>query len=123
MTNETLVMYTYNGDANLDGKVNADDYFIIDSNYNKSGSVFGFNNGDFNYDGQINGDDYFAIDSGFAGQARALRDWCTTGRLVRGFATSRDPGRCIRRSRAGFHQPVRSRRRRTCAPQAPGAAR
>ena len=34
---DTLVMYTYAGDANLDGKVDADDYFQIDTNYNKSG--------------------------------------------------------------------------------------
>ncbi len=63
---DTLVMYTYNGDANLDGKVDADDYFQIDSNYNKSGTSFGFNKGDFNYDGVINGDDYFLIDSAYS---------------------------------------------------------
>jgi hypothetical protein len=56
-------MYTYAGDANLSGKIDADDYFRIDSNYNKSGTATGFFNGDFNYDGQINGDDYFLIDS------------------------------------------------------------
>jgi autotransporter-associated beta strand protein len=61
--NDALVMYTYAGDANLSGKIDADDYFQIDSNYNKSGSVSGFFKGDFNYDGQINGDDYFLIDS------------------------------------------------------------
>jgi len=66
---DTLVMYTYNGDANLSGKVDADDYFVIDSNYNKNGSVFGWIKGDFNYDGQINGDDYAAIDAGFAASA------------------------------------------------------
>src|SRR5688572_18518384 len=27
---DTLIKYTYNGDANGDGKINADDYFIID---------------------------------------------------------------------------------------------
>ena len=64
---DVLVMYTYTGDANLDGKINADDYFQIDSHYNKldnaSKSWF---NGDFNYDGQISGDDYFLIDNAFA---------------------------------------------------------
>ena len=64
-----LIRYTYAGDANLDGKIDADDYFILDSNYNKSGTVFGFGNGDFNYDGKINGDDYFIIDANFAGQS------------------------------------------------------
>jgi len=28
---DTLVMYTYGGDANLDGKINVDDYGHIDS--------------------------------------------------------------------------------------------
>ena len=34
-----------NGDANLSGTVDADDYFQIDSYINKSGSSFGFSNG------------------------------------------------------------------------------
>src|SRR5439155_15338672 len=59
---DVLVMYTYGGDANLDGLVNGDDYFQIDSHVNQSGAV-GYFNGDFNYDGAINGDDYFIIDS------------------------------------------------------------
>ena len=58
-----LVKYTYGGDANLDGTLNGDDYFQIDSHSNQSGSVFGYFNGDFNLDGEINGDDYFIIDS------------------------------------------------------------
>jgi autotransporter-associated beta strand protein len=65
---DILVMYTYNGDANLSANVDADDYFIIDSNYNKSGTVFGYSKGDFNYDGVINGDDFALIDAGFSGQ-------------------------------------------------------
>jgi hypothetical protein len=72
---DTLVMYTYTGDANLDGKVNADDYFQIDSHYNKSAnSAKSWFNGDFNYDGKINGDDYFLIDNAFAGQAAPFSD-------------------------------------------------
>ena len=61
--NDTLVMYTFGGDANLDGTLNGDDYFQIDSHFNQAGVVFGYVNGDFNYDGDINGDDYFIIDS------------------------------------------------------------
>jgi hypothetical protein len=57
-----LVMFTWGGDANLDGKINIDDYGQIDSNVSKSGSVFGWLNGDFNYDGKINIDDYGIID-------------------------------------------------------------
>ena len=64
-----LIRYTYTGDANLDGKIDADDYFVIDRDYNKSGSVFGYASGDFNYDGKINGDDYFIIDSNYVAQS------------------------------------------------------
>ena len=59
---DVLVMYTYGGDANLDGKINVDDYGRIDGNVASSGSVFGWSNGDFNYDGKINIDDYGIID-------------------------------------------------------------
>jgi len=65
---DTLVRYTFNGDANLSGAVDADDYFIIDSNYHRSGLVFGFARGDFNYDGSIDGDDYFLIDQAYSAE-------------------------------------------------------
>ena len=63
-------MYTFAGDANLSGHIDADDYFQIDSHYNKNGtnSAISYINGDFNYDGVINGDDYFLIDSNYAAQ-------------------------------------------------------
>src|SRR5207247_2807754 len=57
---ETLVMYTYGGDANLDGKINVDDYGHIDSSIPIG--LSGWFNGDFNYDGKINVDDYGIID-------------------------------------------------------------
>src|SRR5207247_8516762 len=57
---DTLVMYTYGGDANRDGKINVDDYGRID--FNSSLGVSGWFNGDFNYDGKINVDDYGIID-------------------------------------------------------------
>ena len=59
---DVLVMYTYAGDANLDGKINIDDYGRIDGNVGQSGIVFGWFNGDFNYDGKVNIDDYGIID-------------------------------------------------------------
>jgi hypothetical protein len=55
------VMYTYGGDANLDGKINVDDYGRIDFNASLAGAC-GWANGDFNYDGKINVDDYGIID-------------------------------------------------------------
>src|SRR5439155_23465111 len=57
---DVLVMYTYGGDANLDGKINVDDYGKID--FAVPIGINGWTNGDFNYDGKINVDDYGIID-------------------------------------------------------------
>jgi hypothetical protein len=56
---DTLVMYTYGGDATLDGKLNIDDYVRIDNGI--SASLTGWSNGDFNYDGKVNIDDYTTV--------------------------------------------------------------
>jgi autotransporter-associated beta strand protein len=58
---DVIVFYTWGGDADLNGELNGDDYFFIDSNILTQNP--GFNNGDFDYNGEINGDDYFVIDS------------------------------------------------------------
>jgi hypothetical protein len=63
----TLVMYTYGGDANLDGFVSGDDYSAIDFNIATPGAN-GWANGDFNYDGIISGDDYSVIDFNIVAQ-------------------------------------------------------
>ncbi|MEA2707934.1 MAG: autotransporter family porin, partial [Phycisphaerales bacterium] len=47
----TIAMYTYAGDANLDGFISGDDYSTID--FNVGTSADGWVNGDFNYDGII----------------------------------------------------------------------
>ncbi|MCY2952159.1 MAG: lamin tail domain-containing protein [Planctomycetota bacterium] len=65
-----LVKYTWNGDANLDGIVNADDYFFVDSGFVIQQG--GYENGDLNYDGVVNADDYFLIDSAFIIQSGPL---------------------------------------------------
>jgi hypothetical protein len=67
---DTLVMYTYGGDANLDGKLNVDDYGRIDSNIGLGNG--GWYNGDFNYDGKVNVDDYGIIDSNIGIQGPPL---------------------------------------------------
>jgi len=67
---DVVVKFTWNGDANLDGVVNADDYFLIDSGFITQKP--GWYNGDFNYDGVVNADDYFLIDSAFLGQSGPL---------------------------------------------------
>jgi hypothetical protein len=59
---DVLVMYTYAGDANLDGLVDGADYGVID-NYVQFPGSFGYANGDFNYDGIIDGADYGIIDN------------------------------------------------------------
>jgi hypothetical protein len=70
LATDVLVKYTWDGDANLDGVVNADDYFQIDSGYITQSK--GWYNGDFNYDDVINADDYFLIDSAYIGQSGPL---------------------------------------------------
>jgi hypothetical protein len=52
-------MYTYGGDATLDGKLNIDDYVKIDSGI--ASGLTGWVNGDFNYDGKVNIDDYTTV--------------------------------------------------------------
>ncbi len=58
---DALVMYTYGGDANLDGKITISDYGKIDFNVAIPGAS-GWANGDFNYDGKITISDYGIID-------------------------------------------------------------
>ena len=55
-----LIKFTYAGDANLSGNIDADDYALID--FNHPSTAHGYYNGDFNYDGEINADDYALID-------------------------------------------------------------
>ena len=64
------VKYTYKGDATLDGKLNIDDYVLIDSGI--SMGVAGWSNGDFNYDGKVNIDDYTILDTTITDQGLPL---------------------------------------------------
>ena len=54
---ETLIQYTYYGDANLDGDVDATDLALL-------GAGLGWN--DFNYDGVVNAGDYAAYNASLA---------------------------------------------------------
>ncbi len=67
---DVLVRYTYMGDANLDGKVDASDYGRIDNGFLQH--LTGWYNGDFNYDGVVNGSDYTLIDNAFNMQGAVL---------------------------------------------------
>jgi ELWxxDGT repeat protein len=71
---------TYPGDANLDGKINVDDYGRIDTNIGQGTS--GWFNGDFNYDGKINVDDYGIIDSNIGIQGPPLGNSPAGGRAT-----------------------------------------
>ncbi|HEV8292216.1 MAG TPA: DUF3466 family protein, partial [Tepidisphaeraceae bacterium] len=67
-TNMVLVVYTYEGDLDVNGTINADDYALIDSGYAQK--LSGYHWGDINYSGGApNSDDYFLIDRAYAGQA------------------------------------------------------
>jgi hypothetical protein len=57
-----LVKYTYEGDADLNGRLDGDDYFILDQNLAAATPSPGWQRGDFTYDGTLNGDDYFELD-------------------------------------------------------------
>ena len=66
-----LIKYTYGGDTNLDGKLDADDYGTIDFNVLVPGAS-GYYNGDFNFDGKIDADDYGVIDFNILAQTTPL---------------------------------------------------
>ena len=68
---DVIVMYTYGGDTNFDGKLDADDYGTIDFSVLVDGAT-GYFNGDFNFDGKIDADDYGVIDFNILAQRAAI---------------------------------------------------
>ncbi len=72
--NSVLVKYTYNGDSDLNGVIDADDYFRMDVAYRlqADGQHSGWRNGDVNYLGGISADDFYLIDRAFVRQAGPL---------------------------------------------------
>jgi T5SS/PEP-CTERM-associated repeat protein len=68
--NDVIVKYTYNGDMDLTGKVDADDYFLIDRGF--ATHLTGYRNGDLDLNGIIDADDYFLIDNAFVNQTGVL---------------------------------------------------
>ncbi len=71
---DVLVMYTYQGDANLDGRINADDYFQIDQGYRlQSDPAYrNYHGGDFDLSGAITADNFYLIDRSFLHQGASL---------------------------------------------------
>jgi hypothetical protein len=68
---DVLVKYTYAGDANLDGVIDAGDYGVID-NFAQVPGAAGYWNGDFNRDGFIDAGDYGVIDNNIQAQGTPL---------------------------------------------------
>jgi hypothetical protein len=66
-----IIKYTYTGDADLSGSVDATDYGYID-NYYQFPATTGNSNGDFNFDGVIDASDYGYIDNSFQVQGDPL---------------------------------------------------
>ena len=58
-----LALNTFEGDLNLDGRVDGDDYFRMDSGYLAGRAVYQW--GDVDYDGQVTGGDYFRLDRAY----------------------------------------------------------
>ncbi|HEV8292103.1 MAG TPA: hypothetical protein VGP94_09270, partial [Tepidisphaeraceae bacterium] len=69
--NSILIKWTYNGDGDLSGTLNADDYARIDAGF-ASHSSTDYSSGDFNYTDTTNSDDYFMIDKAYSGQGAPL---------------------------------------------------
>ncbi len=69
---DVLVMYTYIGDANLDGLISFDDYVGMDNAFFRLIPNLGWATGDINFDGVINFDDYTVVDQAFFFQGAPL---------------------------------------------------
>ena len=67
---DTLVKYTWNGDADVSGTITLADYERTDIGFN--GQLTGWVNGDFDYSGSINFEDFALIDVAFNTQNGTL---------------------------------------------------
>jgi hypothetical protein len=103
---DVIMMYTYGGDANLDGQITGDDYSAIDFNILVPGAS-GWYNGDFNYDGQITGDDYSTIDFNILAQGAPFSTASTGGTIA-----VPEPSACL--VAAGMSIAALLNRRRRC---------
>jgi len=72
-TSSILIKYTLMGDLNLNGRIDSDDYFLIDRGFSNGIGSNQYYNGDIDYNGVINADDYSYIDRAFAMQVIAAQ--------------------------------------------------
>jgi len=109
---DTLIAYTYAGDVNLDGIVDAADYGIIDNYFQFPGTT-GYANGDFNFDGVIDAGDYGLIDNSFQLQSGALISSAPGGSAaLSGVSAVPEPGAATLAAVATIALLARRRRRR-----------
>ena len=106
VSTETKV--TWNGDANLDGRITSDDYFAIDAGFLAQPADPLYTQGDFNYDGNITSDDYFLIDQAFLGQTTPIPTATNT-------TAATAPTAVTPFSRQRINRPTRPRRASTLA--------
>jgi hypothetical protein len=71
-TSDVLVMYTYVGDTDLNGVVDASD--LANALAGMEGGLTGWRNGDFNYDGVVNAADITLLLKSLAGQGAPFAD-------------------------------------------------
>ena len=110
---DTLVMYTYGGDATLDGKINIDDYVKIDTGI--AGGLTGWSNGDFNYDGKVNIDDYTTvIDANIGNQNGVFFTGSGAAAASVGVSAVPEPATASLLSMAGGMAFIHRRNRRRC---------
>jgi hypothetical protein len=89
----TIAMYTYAGDANLDGVIDGGDYGTID-NFVQVPGADGYANGDFNYDGVIDGGDYGVIDNNIQAQGPGFPTSGSASATLSGVTAVPEPSAC-----------------------------
>lgn len=72
-SSDVVIMYTYMGDATLDGKITAEDYAQYTAGFSMHTGI-GWINGNFNYDYKVDYQDKAVIDSAFAAQSSGVVD-------------------------------------------------
>ncbi|MBC8109053.1 MAG: PEP-CTERM sorting domain-containing protein, partial [Anaerolineae bacterium] len=99
---DVLVKFTFNGDTDLNGTVDFDDYSHIDNGFNNNRT--GWYNGDFDYNGIVDFDDYSLIDQAFNTQGSVVLNAAggLAGPGERAIISAIDGVSVIGRANAGF---------------------
>jgi hypothetical protein len=65
-TSDVFIRLVKNGDSDIDGDLDADDYARLDEAWANPPAQSSYFAGDFNYNGRLDSDDFFAIDRAFS---------------------------------------------------------